>query len=174
MMKVLGKFRDGGDIVIVAGGSPVPCRLIMNGLPAELLVTTRVAVSAPTVFGANAMPIWQEAPPAATVAQLSVSGKSVGFVPVNEIAFVRAALPWLKIVKNCCPLFSPESVLGRVCVTVVAGEKQAEAEFVGLMITRNPLLSLNELFGIAPGTELIRQRPCELFEVANDVVRPAR
>src|SRR5208337_3012767 len=84
-----------GVSVAVAGGRPVPERLIMYGLPAELLVMTMVADSAAPVVGMNVMLIWQEALPPATVAQLSVSGKSVGFAPVKVIVFVSGALPWL-------------------------------------------------------------------------------
>ncbi len=67
---------------ITLGGAPVPVKFAVCGLFVALSVTVNVALSVPTIVGANATSIEQLAPAASVEPQLFVCVKSPLLVPV--------------------------------------------------------------------------------------------
>ena len=80
----------------VAGGTPLPLRSTVCGLPAALSVMLTDAVRVPVVVGENVTLIWQLAPAEIELPQLLVWAKSPLLPPVSEIPVtLNAALPEL-------------------------------------------------------------------------------
>ena len=85
--------------------TPMPFKAIDCGLPAALLVTVSAAVRGPNCAGAKVMLIEHVVPGAKLKPQVSVSEKSVGFVPVKAMPLMfMGCVPTLVSVTSCAAL----------------------------------------------------------------------
>ena len=111
----------------VAGGTPVPVKLIDCGLPAALSVMLMEAFLVPVAVVVNVTLIGQFAPAATLVPQVLVWAKSAGFAPPRAMPeMLSAALPLLVRVTVCAALV--ESMFWELKVRLEADKLTAGSE----------------------------------------------